>query len=128
MLNFLKDSNKWVRLSAYKSIGKFIHMLKGLKLNEKLLVEFCRMTESDVNSIGKENEIIYNCAYNFPAVVDALGSARWPELYKVYEKLIKSPDKKIKITISESLHEIAKIIGEQNTEKYLFKVIDMFFK
>ena len=45
-----------------------------------------------------------------------------------YEKLLKSQDKKIKITLSESLHEIAKIIGEENTEKYLFRVIDSFFK
>lgn len=35
------------------------------------------MIDSDVNSIGKDNEIIYSCAYNFPAVLDALGSARW---------------------------------------------------
>lgn len=33
MLSFLKDSNKWVRLSAYKNIGRFIFMLKGLKIN-----------------------------------------------------------------------------------------------
>jgi len=33
MLNLLKDSNKWVRLSAYKNLGKFIHTLKGLKIN-----------------------------------------------------------------------------------------------
>ncbi len=33
MLAFLKDTNKWVRLSAYKNIGKFIYMLKGLKMN-----------------------------------------------------------------------------------------------
>lgn len=30
--------------------------------------------------------------------------------------------------MSESLHEVAKIIGEANTEKYLFKVVDTFFK
>lgn len=34
----------------------------------------------------------------------------------------------MKITLSESVHEIAKIIGEENTEKYLFRVIDLFFK
>lgn len=30
--------------------------------------------------------------------------------------------------MSESLHEVAKLIGEAHTEKYLFKVIDVFFK
>ncbi len=36
------------------------------------------MTDNDVNSIGRENEIMYFCAFNFPAVADALGKARWP--------------------------------------------------
>ena len=55
MLNLLKDNNKWVRLSAYKNLGKFIYTLKGLNLNERLVQEFCRMTDNDVNSIGREN-------------------------------------------------------------------------
>ena len=38
MLTLLKDTNKWVRISAYKNLGKFIHVLKGLKMNDKLLV------------------------------------------------------------------------------------------
>ena len=53
MINLLKDSNKWVRLSAYKNLGKFIHCLKGIKMNEKLIQEFSRMAENDINSIGK---------------------------------------------------------------------------
>ena len=70
------------------------------------------MPDNDINSIGRDNEIAYSCAYNFPAVVDALGKTRWPELHKVYEKLLKNHDKKIKVTLSQSIHEIAKIIGE----------------
>jgi len=41
---------------------------------------------------------------------------------------LKSNDKKIKQTLSESLHEVARLLGEALTEKYLFKVVDMFFK
>ena len=74
---FLKDSNKWVRISAYKSLGKFIHTLKGRKVHEKLIIEYSKMIDSDINSLGKDNQIIYNCAYNFPAVLDALGPTRW---------------------------------------------------
>lgn len=111
MINLLRDNNKWVRLSAYKNLGRFIYTLKNLNFNEKLLLEYCRMADNDVNSIGRENEIIYSCAYNFPAVIDALGKERWVDLHKLYEKLLKTNDKKIKITLSESLHEIAKIIG-----------------
>jgi serine/threonine-protein phosphatase 4 regulatory subunit 1 len=53
MLNLLRDANKWVRASAYKNLGKFIHELKGMKINEKLVLEFCRMVDADVVSLGK---------------------------------------------------------------------------
>ena len=72
---------------------------------------------------------MYNCAYNFPAVLDAVGRQRWePDLWKVYERLLKSNDKRLKITLSESLHEVAKLLGESLTEKYLFRVVDTFFR
>lgn len=38
MITLLKDTNKWVRLSSYKNLGKFIHVLKGLNMNEKLII------------------------------------------------------------------------------------------
>lgn len=105
MIGLLKDSNKWVRVSAYKSLGAFIHQLKDSKLNPELLKEFCKMTDNDVNSLSKDNEIIYSCAYNFPAVLDAVGKEKWEtDLWKVYEKLLKQQDKRIKQTLSESLH------------------------
>lgn len=129
MLNLLKDSNKWVRISAYKNLGAFIHQLKGLKFHPELLREFCRMADNDVNTLTRENDIIYSCAYNFPAVLDAVGREKWEsDLWKVYDKLLKSQDKRIKQTLSESLHEVAKLLGEAYTEKYLFKVVDTFFK
>jgi hypothetical protein len=37
MIGLLKDNNKWVRISAYKNLGAFIYLLKGLKLNDRLL-------------------------------------------------------------------------------------------
>jgi serine/threonine-protein phosphatase 4 regulatory subunit 1 len=74
------------------------------------------MADNDVTSLGKDNEVIYSCAYNFPAVLDAVGREKWEsDLLRVYEKLLKVQDKRIKITLSESLHEIAKLIGETYT-------------
>lgn len=55
MLGFLKDNNKWVRLSAYKNLGRFLWTLKGLKINERLVQEYYRMTDNDINSIGRDN-------------------------------------------------------------------------
>lgn len=43
------------------------------------------MVDADVAQLGKEKEIIYSCAYNFPAVLDALGPNKWEsDLLKVY--------------------------------------------
>lgn len=43
------------------------------------------MADNDVNNIGKENEILFSCAYNFPAVLDAIGKERWEiDLHRVY--------------------------------------------
>ena len=77
MLTLLKDSNKTVRMTAYKNLGPFISELKGGKLSLDLLKEFCRMADNDVTSLGKDNEITYSCAYNFPAVLDSVGRERW---------------------------------------------------
>ena len=61
--------------------------------------------------------------------MDAVGREKWePDLWKVYERLLKSNDKRLKITLSESLHEVAKLLGESLTEKYLFRVVDTFFR
>lgn len=62
------------------------------------------MTSNDLNDISTDNDILYACAYNFPAVLDALGKARWNLLNPVYVKLLKIQDKKIKKTLASSLH------------------------
>ena len=62
-------------------------------------------------------------------MLDAVGKEKWEsDLWRVYEKLLKNTDKRIKQTLSESLHELAKLVGESLTEKYLFKAFDIFFK
>lgn len=112
MLLYLNDANRVVRITAYKILGPFIHHLKGYSMHPDLLKEYCRMAEGEVAGLGKDNELVVSCAFNFPAVLDAMGREKWePDLVKLYYKLIKTQDKRIKITFSESLHEIAKIIG-----------------
>ena len=64
-----------------------------------------------MNDISSDNDILFACAYNFPAVFDALGKGKWQLLLPVYTKLLKVQDKKIKKTIASSLHEISKILG-----------------
>jgi len=127
MNNFLKDSNKWVKISAYKSLGPFIFTLTDQNINEKLIESYLHMADSNINNLSPDNEIIYACAYNFPAVVLTLGPARWPLLSKLFQSLLKSGDK-IRKPLACALHEIAKIIGEEQTEKDLLSALESFLK
>lgn len=127
MNNFLKDSNKWVKISAYKSLGPFIFTLTDQNINEKLIDSYLHMADSNINNLSPDNEIIYACAYNFPAVVLTLGPARWPLLSKLFQSLLKSGDK-IRKPLACALHEIAKIIGEEHTEKDLLSALESFLK
>jgi hypothetical protein len=45
MIKLTKDNNKWVKLSAYKNLGKFIYCMKGLKVHEKLFKRILKMPE-----------------------------------------------------------------------------------
>lgn len=125
ILNFLKDSNKWVKISAYKNLGPFISTLEGLKVNEKLIENYLHMADSNVNNLAPDNEIIFACSYNFPAVVLTLGPSKWPTLVKLFQTLVKG-NEKIRKPIACSLHEIAKIIGEEKAEKDLVGVLERF--
>lgn len=57
MLRFLKDTNKWVKISGYKQLGPFISTLAGLNINEKLYENYCLMTESSLNNLSPDNEV-----------------------------------------------------------------------
>jgi len=127
MNNFLKDSNKWVKISAYKNLGPFIFTLQDQNINEKLIDSYLHMADSNINNLSPDNEIIYACAFNFPAVVLTLGPARWPLLSKLFQSLLKSNDK-IRKPLACALHEIAKIIGEEQTEKDLLSALESFLK
>ena len=89
MLKFLKDTNKWVKISAYKQLGPFIATLSGLSISEKLYEHYCQMTENSLNGLSPENEIIIACAFNFPAVLQAFGAGRWTQMSKMFNIMMK---------------------------------------
>lgn len=62
------------------------------------------------------------CAFNFPAVILALGRKRWPEVRGYYLHLAQNPAMKVLRTLAASLGEVATIIGSTNTEKDLIPI------
>ena len=80
-------------------------------------------TESSSNK-----DVCYYSSYNFPAFVYTLGVDNWPQFKKVYLKLAKFNDGKIKKTLSHSIHELARILGPEITETDLVPIIERFLK
>lgn len=52
LLKFLKDSNKYVCLAAYKQLGSFIHTLVGCQISEQLIASFCQMPSQDNEEVS----------------------------------------------------------------------------
>ena len=100
----MKDKNKLVKAAAYKKLGAYIHSLKGGAINPIFIEAYNKMATGELDSISTNNDIIYSCAYNFPAVLDAIGPSKWSQLTATYSKLLKSSDKKVRRTLAASLH------------------------
>jgi serine/threonine-protein phosphatase 4 regulatory subunit 1 len=62
------------------------------------------------------------CAFNFPAVILALGRAKWPEVRGYYLHLSQNSAVKVLRTLAASLGEVAAIIGSANAEKDLMPI------
>jgi hypothetical protein len=62
-----------------------------------------------------DEDDLYHCAFNFPAVLSVLGPQAWPDLRHTHETLCKDKRVRIRQTLAYSLHEIAKLCGEAET-------------
>ena len=76
-LTFITDSNRWVRLVAFKQLGSFIHAL-GPSAPDQFLRYFVDMINNNSSSnCGNDSSdaecLAEYCGYCFPAVVAAVG-------------------------------------------------------
>eukprot|EP01017_Pseudomicrothorax_dubius_P051347 TRINITY_DN9868_c0_g1_i4.p1 TRINITY_DN9868_c0_g1~~TRINITY_DN9868_c0_g1_i4.p1 ORF type:complete len:460 (-),score=60.10 TRINITY_DN9868_c0_g1_i4:487-1866(-) len=127
VLRLLKDGNDLVRIAAFKCLGPFIACLRDAKhINDGLLEYYVKMAKSKVNKQAGENEIMFACAFSLPGVLRTLGTSRWGVIKKTYHKLAKSPDRKVRKPIACSLHEVARILGPERTEKELYPLLMKF--
>jgi serine/threonine-protein phosphatase 4 regulatory subunit 1 len=122
---FLKDpTSKIVRGTAFQNIGPFIAALKDMKDIDQRIIEFYVSTTD--NSSNKD--VCYYSSFNFPAFIYTLGKDRWDDFRKIYLKLSKFNDSRIKRTLSHSIHELARILGTEITEADLVPVMERFLK
>jgi hypothetical protein len=79
MLSLLKDGNKLVKINAHKILPLYVscldfsHTHNSEDLSYKLLDQYFKLIDSDVNNMAMSSEILYQLSYNFPAVLQTLG-------------------------------------------------------
>lgn len=122
-LKFMSDSNKKVRINSFKHLGKFLYTLKDLEIDQEFLEIY---TETGLRS--KSKDLQYFCAYNLPGMLYILKVDSWEFLEELYIKLSKSNDARIKKTLAHSIHEIAKIIGQEKSETLLIKILNSYLR
>ncbi|KAG9019453.1 hypothetical protein FRB90_001927 [Tulasnella sp. 427] len=83
---------------------------------------FGHKTGSRALSKARDPERVLICAFNFPAVVAAMGPQRWSELRPYYQELVKDPATKVRKTLAASIGEIARMIGPEHAGKDLVSV------
>jgi serine/threonine-protein phosphatase 4 regulatory subunit 1 len=64
------------------------------------------------------------CAFNFPGVAVTIGRGRWGEIKGAYGILAGSMQWRVRRTLAFSLHEMAKILGEDLSEVDLLPVFE----
>ncbi|CAD8147535.1 unnamed protein product [Paramecium octaurelia] len=127
LLQFQNDSNKYVKGVAYRCLARFIAAIEKEKIEPKLIENYLKMADSDIRELLPEQQVMFACAYGFPAVLQTVGVARWQQLHKLFNHLWKQKNERICKTLAASLHEIAKIIGAERAEIDLFPILETIF-
>jgi serine/threonine-protein phosphatase 4 regulatory subunit 1 len=113
-----------VRGTAFQNIGPFIAALKDMKEIDQRIIDFYISTTD--NSSNKD--VCYYSSFNLPAFIYTLGKEKWDEFRKIYLKLSKFNDSRIKRTLAHSIHELARILGQDITEADLVPIMERFLK
>jgi len=107
---FHKDNYKFVKKASLMQIGQFIFSLRGGKVPQFLLEIYSSLADTKKTD---DEDLIYHCAYTFPAVLLTIGKDEWPVLRDVYKNLIKKDSLRIMTIMAASIHEVAKIVGSE---------------
>ncbi|OAD65174.1 hypothetical protein PHYBLDRAFT_184209 [Phycomyces blakesleeanus NRRL 1555(-)] len=135
---FETDTSRNVRSTLAETVGELIAKFlpndwettrRPGKVPEVLLEFFLSLantaTSGQMFKLETDRAII--CAYNFPVAVLTAGHEYWDShLRETYLNLTKNYQIKVRCTFAYSLHEIARIIGPENTERDLVQIFAMY--
>ncbi|CAD2222283.1 serine/threonine-protein phosphatase 4 regulatory subunit 1 [Angomonas deanei] len=119
----LEDGSRWVRARAHESLGRLLHTLQSKDITEGLLRLYTDMAMNET-----ETELSEHCAFNFPAVLQAVGAARWGELERAYATMLRDEQWKVRKSLAYSLHEVAHLLGRELAEQHLVAAFELLLK
>ena len=99
----------------------------GQTIVPQFLIDFF-VSMADPRAISIGNEISHHCAFSFPAVALTLGRENWPLLKQAYEELADAREYRVRRTMASSIHELARILGEELAGRDLVPIYDLIIK
>ena len=125
-LNIYSQQQNQSQLTS-KSLEQLSQELKQDIVPPVLLCYFITMVDMNTQN-SLDSEMNYNCAYNFPAIALTLGVAYWKYIKDLYKKLAEDVSWKVRQTLAYSIHELAIILGTENTQADLVPIFDSYIK
>lgn len=116
LCTLLEDISQWVQKAALQRLGEFIAALMPSIIPSQLVTYYATMA---IANESDEEEVGYQCAYNFPGVFYACGKPQWDKLRKTYFALWELDFPRVVRTLCSSLHEVVRILGSDRAASEL---------
>lgn len=75
-----------------------------------------------------DNDTLYNCAFNFPAMLMLYGKEAWKDLKQCYLKMSTDKFYKVRKSLACSINEVAALLGKEETENVLIPIFERFYR
>ncbi|KAJ1914467.1 hypothetical protein IWQ60_008800 [Tieghemiomyces parasiticus] len=117
-----------VQTAVFEVMGRLMVAFEKVDKVKEVLVRYylhavARVEDPDAMPTP---EIVYQCAFNFPAMLLTMGTARWDELADAYFDLTHVDQTEARVTLAHSLHEVARLLGPNYGESVHEKIFVYF--
>jgi serine/threonine-protein phosphatase 4 regulatory subunit 1 len=119
--SLVNDVSFQVRTASLEQLGPLIAELGNANTPKSLVDHFVSMAES--NNAGP-GDLKLACAFNIPGVAYTIGRERWHEIRDAYDMLAHSVNWRVRRSLACSLHEMARVLGEETAEVDLLPILE----
>jgi len=114
------ETSKLVRGTAFQGFGQLIAALgeEYVPFDGPIVDQYNKAV-----LLSQNQDVLYHAAFNFPAYVKTYGADHWDLISKLYAKLVKQSDERIKKSLAHSVHELSRVLGDEIANAELVGVI-----